>query len=200
MILSALGGWFIAYFLPVLLVFGIIGFFPRRSGTVFRMLVVHGALCLSIFLSQYLLHFASRPFPWNFYFSSVLFFAVVTAATPLLLGRFGFLYVLSALIQQLTLVSIAYYLSGLLDFWIVVLLVVPIYSTCHLLEPKYWHIKIPATLAWGALSLMLFTLRGDILLNASLHAILGSIFIYGGIMYSRSDFAIKRIRSKTLSL
>jgi hypothetical protein len=195
MALSALGGWFIAYLLPVLLVFGIIGLFFRRPGTAFRMLVVHGALCLSIILSQYLLYFAHRPFPWNFYLPSILLFAATTAIVSVLLGRFGFFYVLSALIQQLTLTSIAYYLSGLLNFWLIVLLVVPIYAASHLLELKYRYIKIPATLAWGTLSLALFALRGDILLNTSLHAILGSIFIYGGIMYPWSDFAVKRARN-----
>lgn len=192
MAFSPFVGWITAYLLPVVLVFGVIGVFSRRSGTVFRMLVVHGGLCLSIIMSQYLLYSSGRSFPWNFYLPSALSFVIVIVIVSVLLGRFGFLYAFSAFIQQLTLASIAYDLSGTLNFWLIAILVVPIYAASHLLQIKHWHIKIPATLAWGVLSLALFALRGDILLNASLHAILGSALIYFGILYPRSDFAIKR--------
>ena len=194
MIFSALGGWFIAYLFPVLLVFGVIVFFSRRPGTAFRMIVVHSGLCLSIMLSQFLLYFAYRPFPWNFYIPSIIFFMAATVVVFALLGRFGLLYALSAFIQQLTLVSIAYYLSDVFGFWQIVLLVIPIYSVSHLLQLKHWYVRIPATLLWGMVSLALFALRGDIFLNASLHATLGSILIYGGVLYPRSDFAIKRVQ------
>ena len=193
MIFSPLVGWVIAYLLPVALVFGAIALFSHRPGTAFRMVIVHGGLCLSIVLSQYLLYVAHRPFSWNFPFPSITLFIGIGLLVSFLLGRFGFLYFLSALIQQLTLVSIAYYLFGALNFWMIVLLVVPIYSASHLLQVKYWHLKIPATLIWGVISIALFTLRGDILLNVSLHALLGAVLIYRGILYPRSDFAIKRI-------
>ena len=55
--------------------------------------------------------------------------------------------------------------------------------------------KVLVTLVWGTISLALFAAYGDILLNTSLHAILGSFFIYGGIMYPRSDFAIQRVQN-----
>ncbi|HEY4525792.1 MAG TPA: hypothetical protein VJL32_01695 [Candidatus Paceibacterota bacterium] len=195
MVVSALGGWFVAYLLPVLLMLAAVFLFSRRPGTTFRMLAVHSALCLSIILSQYLLYLAHRPFPFDFPFPSILFFTATMVIVPAILGRFGFFYALSAFIQELALTSIAYYLFGPFNFWLVVLLVVPIYATSHLLEPKYWRIKIPTTLVWGTVSLALFAAYGDILLNTSLHAILGSFFIYGGIMYPRSDFAIQRVQN-----
>ena len=149
MILTGFGGWSLSYLLPVLLVFGIIGAYALRPGTLFRILVVHGGLCLSIILSQYLLYSAGRPFPFALHLPSLLFFAAAVAVVFGFLGRFGFIYALSAFIQQLTLTSIAYYLSPSFDFWSIVFLVVPIYAVCHLLQLKYWPIKIIATLVWG---------------------------------------------------
>lgn len=197
MILSALLSWFIAYLLPVLLVLSIIAIFAHQPGTAFRMLAIHIALGISIILSQYFIYQTHREFPWNIYLPSAALFIVIAIGAATLLGRFGLLYVLSSLIQQLTLISIYYYLSGSLSFWLIVLLLVPIYSVSHLLQTKHWRIKIPGTLAWGTVALILFAWRGDVLLNASVHAILGSIFIYLGIMYPATGFTIRRVRNNT---
>ncbi|MBI4094708.1 MAG: hypothetical protein HY435_00755 [Candidatus Liptonbacteria bacterium] len=195
--LSAIGGWLFAYMFPGLSVLSVIRFFPQyRAGTLFRGLVVHSGLLLSTIFSQYLLYASGRGFPWVPHPATLVLFTGIAAAVLVVLGRFGFFYALSALLQQLTMTSIAYYLLGSLPFLLIVVLIVPFYALSHLLQPKYWHVKIPATLLWGLLSLALFAARGDVFLNASLHAITGSFFIHKGIMYPHTEFAIRRARKK----
>src|SRR5581483_11282000 len=100
MIFPVFWGWFVAYLLPVMLVFGTIFVFSGRAGTAFRMIVVHAGLCLSILLSQYFIYSSGRSFPWIFSPFSVLLFVIATTIISALLGRFGFLYAISSLIQQ----------------------------------------------------------------------------------------------------
>ncbi len=193
MIFPTLGGWLFAYILPILLVVAVIRFFPEyRAGTLFRGAVVHIGLLVSIVLSQYLLYAVERSFPWNFRLASIFSFIGVAVAIFVILGRFGLFYTFSALIQQLTMTSIAYYLYGPLSFFFIVILVVPPYSLSHLFQPKYWQVKIPVTLLWGFISLALFFLWQDVFLNALVHAIAGAFFIRRGVMYPQNEFAIKR--------
>ena len=228
MTFSALGGWFFAYMLPGLSVLAVIYFFPKyRSGTFSRGAIVHCGLIISTILSQYLLYTAGRPFPWGSHPASIisetatsattawglasalsnigssgsmLFFGAVAIAVFALLGRFGIFYALSALLQQLTMTSVAYYLFGSLSFLLIVLLVVPFFSLSHLLQRKHWRVKIPVTFAWGFFSLALFALYGNLFLNASLHAALVSLLIYAGVMYPHAEFAIKRVKLPTAGL
>jgi len=201
MIFSALGGWLFAYILPGVSVLAVIHFFPQyRAGTLFRGIVVHSGLLVSTILSQYLIYTTGRTLPWIPHVSSVFLFVGIAIAVLVILRRFGFFYVLSAFLQQLTMISIAYYLLDSLSFLLIIVLVVPFYAFSHLLQLKYWHIKIPITLLWGFLSLGIFVLYEDLFLNASLHAIVGSLLIYKGILYPHTEFKIKRATTRGINM
>ncbi len=191
MVTSYIAVWLLTYLLPALLACGVIYFLPNRS-SLFRVLIIHGALCLSIFLSQYFIYLNGNAFSWYTNLFSILFLVLVIGIAPFLVGRFGIFYILSSFIQELTMVSIAYYLFNTISFWAVVVLVVPIYAVAHLMNLKYWKFRLFVTLLWGTISIALFAWRADIVLNTALHAVFGLVLIRQGILYTLSDFSVTR--------
>jgi len=183
--------WFIFYFLPAGLAFVLIRFFSER-GSMFRAFLVHGALVFSIFLTQYLLYSEGKYFPWHIHLYSVMLFALALITTPFIVGRFSIFYIFSAFVQELTMLSMAFYLMPTLSFWLAVIFIVPVYAFSHFTHKERWQARLWATSVWGILSIALFSYQKDILLNTALHAIFGAVLIYYGIIYVKSDFSIAR--------
>lgn len=157
---------------------------------------MHAALVVSTILSQYFIYYSNLVFPWSFDAVSITALGIALVVCPYIIGRFGFAYFLSSLTQELTMLSIAFYLFGNTNFVLILLLIVPIYAVAHLLNTKYWKIKIPIISLWGILSIILFYYTQDVFLNTALHAVFGSVLIRTGMIYVQSDFSIKRSEVK----
>jgi hypothetical protein len=110
----------------------------------------------------------------------------------MILGKFGALYSLSALLQQLCMVSMTFLLLPSLPLHHIILLLVPIYSLSHLSQLKKWQIKILLTFTWGVSSLMIFTIFSDIYLNIAIHNLIGTMLLSKKIIYQKTEFKINR--------
>lgn len=154
--------------------------------------MVHTGLLASILLSHTTIVAANLSFPWAASATSLLFLAASVALAYVLLGPFGLFYAFSALLQQLTMLSVAFILFPFLPLLAVILLVVPIYSFSHLLQVKRWKIKLPLTFGWGIVSLALFYVFSDVFLNITLHVFFGTLLIRRAVIYPTTEFAVKR--------
>jgi hypothetical protein len=178
---------------PVLLVLSAIFIFPKaRQGTIKRGVIIHLGLLLSIILSQSLIFKIGKLS--TFYNSSmfILPFLASIIISLIILGRFGMFYSLSAALQQLCMLSVTSLLLPVLPIGYTILLIIPVYSFSHLLQPKKWQFKIPLTLIWGALSLIIFTLIQDVYLNMSIHNFIGTFLISKNLIYHKTEFNITR--------
>lgn len=185
--------WFIAFILPAILGLILVINLPiAKPGSKIRNLIVHITLLSSIALSQYFIFLTGNSFKFSFSLMPIVLFTASLVISLILLGRFGFFYTISSLIQELCIVSIASLLLGQLALTDVILLVAPIYSVSHLLQPKKWELKIPLTFVWGVITITIFYFFQDPFLNIALHNIFGTILISETILYPETEFTISR--------
>ena len=96
--------WIIAYVLPVL-----IGLLANRmyiKKPTQSLLLLHSALLVSICISQYILFTRTIDLPWLGGMFSGVFFVLSTSIACIFLGKNGFLYSVSAGLQEFTIFSI----------------------------------------------------------------------------------------------
>ncbi len=177
--------WFLAYVLPAGLAGGVIKFLPkRRVGALSQNgIIMHAALLVSILASQYALYALGFSFPWGLSALPVLFYLFSVFIAFLVLGAFGIWYGLSAFIQQLTMLSIAFLLLSVFPIYLVVLFVVPIYAFCHLGQVKRGLIRLLLFFLWGTASIMLFEIFHNVWLIVALHTFLGTLLIRQSVLY-----------------
>ena len=126
--------WFLSYFVPAFATTLVLFATPRyKPGAVARSVVVHTGLLASILVSHTAILAANLSFPWGVSVTSGFLFAASVTLAYVVLGRLGLFYVFSALLQQLTMLSVAFILFPYLPLFAVALLDVPIYAFSHLL-------------------------------------------------------------------
>jgi hypothetical protein len=170
--------WLIGYFSPAVVAGSFPQLLPTSNSVPIRdAAVVHGALIFSIFVSQYTIHTAGLAFPWNISTLSLSAYVASTVIAVGLIGLVGLWYALSALIQQLTLLSITFLLLTACPAYLVVLLVVPPFVLCHKLWEKNWRIKATLITVWGVSCIGIFIILPNLWLIAGLHAVFGALLM-----------------------
>ncbi|OGE87546.1 MAG: hypothetical protein A3J07_04890 [Candidatus Doudnabacteria bacterium RIFCSPLOWO2_02_FULL_49_13] len=178
--------WFVAYATPALLAGAAVKILPQtkqrlslRNG-----LIIHGALLASIVISQYFIHQANLDFPWQPHGYSIVILLLSIAIAYKFIGFYTLGYVVSCLIQEATMQSIAFLLLPSFPLFIVLLLVVPLYVWCHpLLRPKHSLIRILIFFGWGIIAISLFSILKDLYVIAGLHLLLGSWLISRSLLH-----------------
>jgi len=186
--------WLIVYFLPISVTLVLLRT-PHTKSSLREAATIHLGLLASIVLSQYFISQTTRSFP----FHTAPVFLVLVAITAVLctriLGKFGLLYILSAFLQELCLLSATHLLLSSLPMSIILLLVIIPYSLAHITSPIHclnWEAKLPITLLAGTASVLLYAQYSNLYVNTVMHAGLGTLLIYSGILYHKTDFKIRR--------
>lgn len=177
--------WLVAYAAPALTAGATVKLLPPNGARPSKRnaIIMHAALAVSVLLSQYFIYANSITFPWHQNVFSIITYIVSVAIAVSLLGSMGFWYGLSALLQQLAMLSIAFLLSSAYPLHLVVLLIVPLYAWCHALQVNRWLTRISLFLLWGIASIILFSISQNLYLIAALHTLFGSLLISRSLLY-----------------
>ena len=183
--MSFLYVWLIAYVAPALLAGTAIKILPKKRTelNLRDALMMHVALIASVVLSQYFIYSSGLTFPWFPNALSVAVYILSILISIALVGSRGIWYGISALIQQLTMASIAFLLLPVFPFYMVALLIIPVYVWCHRTQTNNWQLRTILFLIWGAISIYLFLIFPNVYLIAALHTLLGSILISRSLLY-----------------
>jgi hypothetical protein len=178
--------WAIAYVLPALSADIFVILFPQRRTPVhyWDAEVMHVALGISVLASQYAIFLMGEAFPWQIN-ASVLLYAASVIVAFLLIQKLGLWYALSALIQELTMLSIAYYLFAFFPLYVAILLIVPVFVLSHPLTGRHWILRPALFSLWGIASVSIFYLIHNVWVIAAFHAVLGTVLIKQGVLYPR---------------
>jgi hypothetical protein len=177
--------WLFGYLLPASAACSIALIFPRRMHGLFgyQLAVMHAMLCVSIFITQYRMLTLGITFPWHADLPSLFYYGVSIGIASCMLGALGAWYGLSAFVQQLTMLSIAFVLMRTFPIVGVVLLIMPVYVGCHFFGTGFTLLRIILFAVWGAASICIFWVTSDFWLTAAVHTLLGSLLIRYNILY-----------------
>lgn len=186
--------WTIAYVIPALTADALVKLLPKQRGTfhIRNAAIMHGALVLSGLGSQYAIYYSGHAFPWGSSLTSIGLYVAAIGCAYTVIGKLGVWYGLSSLVQEFALLSIAFLLLSAYSFFTTLLLIVSIFTFSHLLHAKHWLIRVTVISLWGVTSITLFLLSHNIWVIASLHAVLGALFIKKEILYPSIHFRKKK--------
>jgi hypothetical protein len=178
--------WFFGYLLPAGAAYGFASFLPRRANSLFtyQLVVMHAALLVSIAITQYSMYVLGLAFPWHADSFSLFWYILVAITSASMLGGLGIWYGISAFVQQLTMLSTAFLLLPVFPLYAVVLLIMPVYVTCHFLRLDWTLVRVSLFASWGVASVVLFAMTSDFLLTVTLHTLFGSLLIKRGVLYA----------------
>jgi hypothetical protein len=166
--------WFLAYVVPAITAWAITYFLTHKKGVdKYNLLIIHALLITSICMSQYVIHALGLSFPWGLNLTSfvALILAMVFAVGAI--GASGAWYIISALIQELTMLSIALILLPVFPVYIVVLLIAPTFVVVHFQSQERWQVRLFLLSVWGIGTILLFIL-GNVLVKGSSYPQVGS--------------------------
>lgn len=177
--------WLIAYATPALVAGAATKFLSSNTARLSKRntVIMHIALGVSVLLSHCFIYAAGLIFPWYSNGFSILVYVISVAVAMSLLGWMGFYYGISALLQQLALLSMAFLLLPVYALYLVALLIVPLYAWCHVLQTDHRFTRSFLFLFWGVGSIFLFSISQDLYLIAALHALFGSLLISKSLLY-----------------
>ena len=166
--------WFFAFAAPAIAVATVNRNIGHRSDQ-FGQMITHAVLAVSLLVMQLASLSFQGTLPFFFSWLALSGFLVAIAAGFILIGRTALFYGLSALLQQLTLLSTAYVLLSVFPLWVVTLLIVPPFVISHDLGVGRRRLRKAVILCvWGCLSLVLFSLGTSVFVIAAVHLLLGS--------------------------
>ena len=173
--------WLLVYVIPLALAGAFAVFVPLNTKTrddwvKLNTLVIHMALVISIAFSQYIIYSFGLEFPWEINLPSIIILLASVAVALSLVGSFGILYSVSAFIQEVMMLSVAYLLLPTFPVWAVILLIVPIFAVCHLLSLDRWKLRLVLVTIWGCASVLIFYLTYNLYIVVALHTVLGAFF------------------------
>jgi predicted outer membrane lipoprotein len=178
--------WLLGYVLPCALgVLAVLAYRRNHKRGVEGIVIIHAAGLVSIAINLYFLSTTGTRFVLRYSMYSLLLLLVSAAIAVIFLRKLGIAYSVSALIQEATLLAAAALLLPHLFVPLILLMLAPIFSFAHLLHVKHWKWKIPLTMAWGVIAVLLYVRFFDLLLNTAIHILLGTFFIKKGIIYAR---------------
>ena len=177
--------WFLGYTLPALVAGVAVNVLPRGKGrlNIRNVIIVNVALVVAIIINQYFIYTLGLTFPWFPNLLSFVAYVGVVLLTTSLLGSVGFWYGMSAFVQQLTMLSVTFMLLSTYPLHLIILLIVPLYSCCHLLHARKRILRVALFLIWGSLSILIFSIWRNIFLNTALHTLFGALLIYKSLIY-----------------
>ena len=177
--------WLIAYAAPALVAGTTVKLLPpsKAKSSKRNAVIMHIALAVSVLLSQYFIYTNGVAFPWYPDSVSIIAYIVGVAVAMNVLGWMGFWYSLSALLQQMAILSIAFLLFSAYPLWFVVFLIVPLYAWCHALQVNHWRTRTFLFLLCGVASIFLFSISQNLYLIAALHTLFGSLLISRSLLY-----------------
>jgi hypothetical protein len=182
--MNLISAWLLTYLAPAVAAGAIVTVFARRSNASKRIAIaVHSALVFSAFASQYVIWTTGLTFPWETSTFSIICFLLSILISAIMIRSFAIWYALSALLQQLTMLSVAFLLLTQLPLWSVILLVVPPFVWCHDME-RMFGTKMLLFSLWGTSSIALFSFIPNLLLIAAVHSVLGTLLISFRIIHS----------------
>lgn len=185
--------WFFSYGLPVLIVWLLLLTIQKaRHGSLLREGIVYGGLLASAVIAQIFMLKQGMSFPVMPSLISFLLFLAAVATSFILLSYFGLFYSLSAIIQQLSMISVIYLLSPFFSMGMLIMLIMPLYVVSHLFYRMNWVAKVLITSVWGIFTVLLFSIFADPFLNFTLHILGGSLFIAKKVLYAKKQ-AVRNI-------
>ncbi len=175
--------WLVAYLCPAFVVASFIRPIPKAAEVESRRLILaHGALILSAFASQYAIHNSGFVFPWYLSLVGIGAYFVGIFVAVGLMGLLGAAYALSALIQQIALLSIAFLLLAAYPTPVVMLLLIPPYVLCHQFSSRRCARKALLLAIWGSLCIGIFVIIPNLWIIAGLHAALGAFLLTRSVL------------------
>ena len=173
--------WIMAYVVPLAAACGLALAWRRKDDWFERSLVaIHVALIIGIVITQCAMYAYGLSFPWYPGPLSLAVFISSAILAAVLLGAVGLLYAMSALVQELAMLSLAFLFLQTFPILMVILLIAPVFVACHFLTLKYWQLKLVLMSLWGITVILLFVLTRNVYMIAALHTLLGSL------LFSRS--------------
>ena len=173
--------WVIAYIIPIAAAGGFALVWWDKDDWLERSLVaIHVALIACITITQYAIYLQGLTFPWYPGLFSVAIFVASGILAVMLLGAIGALYFVSAFVQELAMLSLAFFLLHSFPVWPVILFVAPVFVACHFLTSEYWQLKLVLVSLWSVAVILLFVLTHNVYLIAALHT------LFGSLLFSRS--------------
>ena len=177
--------WLIAYAIPAFIAGTVVKVLPqdKEKLSTRNVVIMHTALFVSVFISQYFIHSSGLTFPLHLNDLSIAVYILSVLLAGNLLGSTGVWYGFSALAQQLTMLSIAFLLLPVYPIWAVIFLIAPLYTYCHTLRVDNSLLRVGLFLVWGASSILLFSILPNIYIIAALHTLFGSVLISKSFLY-----------------
>lgn len=175
--------WTLAYAVPSALACA--GALLCRGRQIYQLIVIHAALAISIACSIALILSEGTPVELNYNVYSALLLVMSMLFAVALLGKLGAGYVISALVQEAALIAVIELLLPHLPVATIILLLVPIFSVAHAVNPARWKMKIPMTFVFGVGIILLYVWLRDPLLNGAMHVLAGTLSIRAGVIYAR---------------
>jgi hypothetical protein len=175
--------WLAAYFTPAATSWFATFFLTRKKGVgKYNLLLIHIALLISILMSHYAITTLGLVFPWHLSVLSLSYLVLAMVFAMVLIGISGFWYTISALIQEFSMLSMAFILLSFFPLWMVTFLIAPVFVGAHFLSTTRWQVRLALLSLWSAFNIPLFYLTYDIYLIAAIHTVLGAFFISRSIM------------------
>lgn len=174
--------WLVGYALPAALAF-ITG--KRFASVRDRQVSIHFFLLLSIvilFTAGSRINLLLEPI-------SVLALAFALLIALVLLGRMGIPYMLSSAIQQCCLLLAGLLLVPTTSVFAAVVLTAGVYAVMHCMDLAKWREKLVVMFVWGVISILLYVVLTDFLLNVAFHAVGGTLLVRFGVL---SPFSPRR--------
>ena len=144
-----------------------------------KILILHVGVLISIALFS----IVGVRLTWQPSSLSLALLLLSVLASFLLLGKYGFLYIVSTFMQEWNILLSASYLAGGYGIIFAALITAFVFILPHqtLANDLVW--KLPLLFVWGCASFFLYVWLGEPLLNVAIHATGGSILIYKRILY-----------------
>lgn len=171
--------WLVSYFIPFGLGIWELYFFQERE--VLRLILIHILLLISIFLSFYFAFESDLEIDFLRLDKYFYVFLGGLGISLFLIGVRGLGYALSSIIQELSILMIAFILLGIVPFWGVLGMVALPYALAHEIK-KGMKVAWVMILIWGMASIYLFYFMETIWLSIAFHLIGGSLFIKKGFI------------------
>ncbi|HYC34260.1 MAG TPA: hypothetical protein VEC13_00855 [Candidatus Paceibacterota bacterium] len=188
--------WLISFIFPALLTGIALKLYSKHS-LKREAIIIHAGLLVSIVVSQISILAIGSVFLVEVTPLSILCFALSIGFGYFLLRDFGVFYGLSALLQQLALISSASLLFSYYFTWPVIFLLVPIFAFGHGIGDRFWYVRVLILILWGIGAILLFLLTGDLLLVAAIHTFFGTLLIRSSLFYQNRKAALDSLSSKS---
>ncbi len=162
--------WIIAYALPASVA---VYLNSRKDSLKSQALIVHGFVMLSILL----LSAVGTRLVWQIHTFDIFSFILISLLAFLLLRTVGLVYVLSSIIQEICLLLAGAVLVSVYGILCGAIPTALMFAFAHKIDKYNWHWKFALLFVWGFISIALYTLNHQPIINIALHIGIGALLI-----------------------